>query len=172
MLGLLGGAAAANSDSIGRAPERVADEFLQGEVSPTGIKEPDVAKGIDPRLATDGFINTLWTTNLTAGKRPQLEATFGEPLRLVYVFITGLSSEPQPEGAEYRGRSKVLISVRRTGAEGRFEDFSEVEVADDSRRHGFYVGADNVAAVRLTVVKPSSTAAKTVSIAGVQFTKR
>ena len=172
VLGLLGGAASANSDSIGRGPERVMDEFLQREVSPSEITGPKDAKGPDVRPATDAFINTFWTANLTAGKSPPLEATFGEPLRLVYVFITGLSSEPQPEGAEQRGRSKVLISVRRAGAESRFEDISEVEVADDSRRHGFYVGVENVAAVRLTVVKPNSTAANTVSIAGVQFTKR
>ena len=172
VLGLLGGAASANSDSIGRAPERVADEFLQREVSPTGVTGSDpINDGYRASFAIDRHSNTSWATNLKGDEPAHLEATFPGSIRLVYVFITGLASEPTSSGAEQRP-AKVLISVSREGANGAFQDFREVEVPQDTSRHGYFVGVDNVTAVKLTITAPRSIEAKTVSIAGVQFTTR
>jgi hypothetical protein len=169
---LLGGAAYGNSESIAGAPQRVLDEFLDGSVDRTTMTASAFIKDGDPKLANDGFSNTSWATELKDGVHANfLEARFAEPIRLVYVFITKLSSEPRSP-AELRP-SKVLISVRYEGAkEGMYQNVAEVEVADDEKRHGFYVGADNVKAVRLTVMEPNSQAAKSVSIAGVQFSER
>ncbi len=172
--GLLGGGAYANGDSIGGAPQRVMDELLDGPVVPTGMNDSDSSDASKPELANDKFSNTFWTTNLKEGERENyLEATFAGPTRLVYVFITGLKSEPPPPREEQRP-SKVLISVRHEGAKDGtpYQDFPVVEVADDGKRHGFYVGADNVRDVKLTIIEPNNRAAKAVSVAGVQFSER
>lgn len=173
VLGLLGGAAYGNAAEIGDAPQRVLDEVLDGPISPTKMKASDVIKGRAPELAKDGYFDTSWAGNLKDGDRANyLLARFPGPTRLVYVFITGLSS--QPRSREEQRPSKVLISVRLEGAkEDTFQDiFPAVEVADDGKRHGFYVGAANVRDVRLTIMEPNSHAAKSVSIAGVQFSGR
>lgn len=171
VLGLLGGGAYANRDSIGGAPQRVLDELLDGPAVPTKMNASDSTK--DPDLAKDGFSNTSWAGKLKDGEHSNfLEATFAGPTRLVYVFITGLKSEPLASREEQRP-SKVLISVHHQGAkEGTYQNFPQVDVPTDTQRHGYYVGADNVEAVRLTIVEPTSATAKFVSIAGVQFSKR
>lgn len=174
VLGLLGGGAYANGNSIGGAPQRVMDELLDSPVVPTKMNASDSIDGSKPELANDKFSNTFWTTNLKEGERENyLEATFPGPTRLVYVFITGLRSEPPPRREEQRP-SKVLISVRHEGAKDGtpYQDFPVVEVADDGKRHGFYVGADNVRDVKLTIIEPNNPAAKAVSVAGVQFSER
>lgn len=175
VLGLLGGGAYANSDSIGGAPQRVLDELFDDPAAPTTMNASDTIDDRKPELANDRFSNTSWSGRLKDGERSNfLEATFAGPTRLVYVFITGLKSEPPPSREEQRP-SKVLISVRHEGAKDGtpYQDiFPVVEVADDGNRHGFYVGADNVRDVRLTIIEPNSPAAKAVSIAGVQFSKR
>ncbi|MBT2551996.1 hypothetical protein [Arthrobacter sp. ISL-5] len=151
------------------------DELLDHHVRDLEMTAPDSIDGREPKLANDKFSNTSWAANLKDGERENyLEATFAGPTRLVYVFITGLSSEPPPSREEQRP-SKVLISVRHEGArkETTYQDiFPVVEVVNDGKRHGFYVGADNVRDVKLTIMEPSSPAAKTVSIAGVQFSGR
>ena len=96
----------------------------------------DAIKDRKPELANDGFSNTSWVANLKGGERSNfLEATFAGPTRLVYVFITGLKSEPPPSREEQRP-SKVLISVRHEGAKDgtAYQDiFPVVEVADDGK---------------------------------------
>ena len=42
-------------------------------------------------------------------------------------------------------------------------------MADDGKRHGFYVGAANVRDVRLTIIEPRGPEGKPVAVAGVQF---
>lgn len=171
VLGLLGGGAYANRDSIGGAPQRVLDELFDGPVRDLKMTASDSTK--DPDLANDGFSDTSWAGKLKDGEHSNfLEATFAGPTRLVYVFITGLKSEPLASREEQRP-SKVLISVHHKGAkEGTYQNFPQVDVPVDTQRHGYYVGADNVEAVRLTIVEPTSATAKSVSIAGVQFSKR
>lgn len=171
-LGLLGGAAYGNADSVGGAPQRVLDEFFDASV-PTEMKASHFIKGHAPELAKDEYSNTSWAAELKDGERANyLEARFAKPTRLAYVFITGLSSELRSQGDPRP--AKVLISVRNEGAvDGTFQDiFPVVEVGSDTLRHGFYVGAANVRDVRLTVMEPNSAAAKSVSIAGVQFSGR
>lgn len=171
VLGLLGGGAYANSDSIGGAPQRVMDELLDRSVVPTEMNASDSIKDRVPELAGDTFSNTSWSARLKDGERANfLEATFAGPTRLVYVFITGRSSKIPPSREEQRP-SKVLISVRRDGTpEGTFQDiFPVVELADDGKRHGFYVGAANVRDVRLTIIEPRGPEGKPVAVAGVQF---
>jgi hypothetical protein len=147
------------------------DEILQTEVRPSRATAPVSIGGKGAEFAIDKHSNTSWAANLNGGKPPHLEATFPGPNRLVYVFITGMASQPVASGAEQRP-AKVLISVRREGTEGAFQNFPEVEVPQDPDRHGYYVGADNVTAVKLTILAPNSSEANAVSIAGVQFTKR
>ncbi|MFJ5696180.1 hypothetical protein ACIP9X_20415 [Arthrobacter sp. NPDC093125] len=147
------------------------DEILQAEVRPSRATAPFSIGGKGAESAIDTHSNTSWMVNLDGGKPPHLEATFPGPNRLVYVFITGMASQPVTSGAEQRP-AKVLISVRREGTEGAFQNFPEVEVPQDPDRHGYYIGADNVTAVKLTILAPSSSEAKTVSMAGVQFTRR
>lgn len=170
-LGLLGGAAYGNTDSIGGAPQRVLDEFFDASV-PTKMMDSPSIKDRGPEYAADEYSNTSWAAELKGGGAPYLEAKFAKPTRLAYVFITGLSSEPRSQ--EDQRPAKVLISVRYEGAaDGTFQDiFPVVEVAHDTLRHGFYVGADNVRDVRLTIMEPNSRGAKSVSIGGVQFSGR
>jgi hypothetical protein len=148
------------------------DEVFQKEVLPTAITA-STPKGRGAGFATDTYIDTSWVTDLQAGDRANyLEATFKESIDLVYVFITG-RPPGQPPAAEVQRPSKVVISVRREGEkDNSFQDIAELTPADDGKRHGFYMGVDNVTAVRLTITAPRNTEAKTVSIAGVQFTKR
>jgi hypothetical protein len=148
------------------------DEVLQKEVLPTATTA-STPEGRGAGFATDTYINTSWVTDLKAGERANyLEASFKESIDLVYVFITG-RPPGAPPSTEVQRPSKVLISVRREGERsGSYQDIAQVTPADDGKRHGFYVGVNNVIAVRLTITAPRSTEAKTVSIAGVQFTKR
>lgn len=172
VLGLLGGAASANSDSIGRPPQRIMDEIFQKEVLPTATTA-STPNGRGADFATDTDINTSWVTDLKAGERANYwEARFKESIDLVYVFITG-GPTGQPPSTQVQRPSEVVISVRREGdKDGSFRDIAEVTPADDGKRHGFYMGVDNVTAVRLTITAPRNTEVKSVSIAGVQFTKR
>jgi hypothetical protein len=175
VLGVAGGVASANSDAISGAPPRILDEILNRHQK--AVAEASAfTDGRKAELATDGRIDTFWATNLKSGERDNfLEAKFPGDIRLVYVFITGQPSKPVPPSGE-KQPSKVLISVHHKGAkDGFYQDlFPVVDLPNDGRRHGFYVGADSVESVRLTIVEPKRTAANTVtvSLAEVQFTGR
>jgi hypothetical protein len=176
VLGLAGGVASANRDAISSAPQRILDEIINDHKEPAATEASATTDGRKATLATDGRHDTFWATNLISGERNNfLEVKFPREIRLVYVFITGQPSKPIPASGE-RQPSKVLISVHHKGAKDRFhqEIYPEIELPNDGKRHGFYVGADSVESVRLTIVEPKYSATKTimVSLAEVQFTGR
>ncbi|APX04063.1 hypothetical protein BWQ92_22100 [Arthrobacter sp. QXT-31] len=119
-------------------------------------------------------MDTYWAAQLKRGKNANfLEAKFREDIRLVYVFITGQPSTYVPPAGEQQP-SKILISVHHKGAKaGLYQEiYPAIELPNNGKRHGFYVGADHVETVRLTILEPTSTTAKAVFIAGLQFTGR
>lgn len=175
VLGLAGGVASANRDAISGAPQRILDEiFNRDQGRPTTVASGKINDQRGPELATDRFVDTSWAVPLKKGKDANfLEAKFEKEIRLVYVFITGQPSTYEPASGE-KQPSKILIAVHHKGAAtGLYQPiYPEIEFPTDTRRHGFYVGADNVESVRLTIVQPTTATAKSVSIAGVQFTGR
>ncbi|WP_395403636.1 hypothetical protein [Arthrobacter sp. UC242_113] len=175
VVGLAGGVAGANKDAINGAPQRILDEFFNHDLDPlTTVASGKINDDRRPELATDRFVDTSWAVPLEKGKDANfLEAKFEKDIRLVYVFITGQPSKYAPPPGE-KQPSKILLSVHHRGAEaGLYQEiYPEIDVPADMHRHGYYVGADNVESVRLTIVQPTTGTAKYVSIAGVQFTGR
>ncbi|MFP3460946.1 hypothetical protein R5O87_08875 [Arthrobacter globiformis] len=172
VLGLAGGVASANRDAIGGAPLRILDEILNDHKDPVLVASGRM-DGREERLAGDGRVDTSWATTLKDAENANfLEAKFSTDIRLVYVFITGWPSKSVLRQGE-KPPSKVLISVHHKGAKDTSYQniLPEIELPNDGKRHGFYVGADHVESVRLTVLDPKrTTSTKTVTITEIQFT--
>jgi hypothetical protein len=173
VLGLAGGVASANRDAIGGAPLRILDEIRNDHKKPLSTVASGEIDEHEAKFATDGRVDNFWAAQLKSGKNANfLEAKFREDIRLVYVFITAQPSKHIPKAGE-QAPSKILISVHHKGAKaGLYQEiFPEIKLPNDPKRYGFYVGADNVESVRLTILEPTSTTStKAVFIADVQFT--
>jgi ribosomal protein L40E len=172
--GLLGGGAYAGRDVPAAAVQRVRDEFSDIEIPRDQIKllASSNLQGRDADFAKDGTTVRSWAAKLEKPE-PYLQAEFDRSFRLVYVFITGGLVEP-PQGQNDRMALKVRISVteKPDEPEPSYREVAQVEVGNGTGRQGFYVGAEGVKAVRITVLDPPSSQGYVVTVAEVQFSRR
>lgn len=178
---LLGGGLYAGRDSVVGSVQRIRDEFFDGELKPTRMAASAFLRDQRPDLAKDGFVDTGWAATLPTGKeRPYIEADFGKPVRLVYVFITTRAEKTSPAQKVELLPTKIGIFVRHGSADSKSR-YQKVEpfprdLTSSAKRHGLYVGVSNVQAVRITIEetqpppgKPKSAVENSVTIAELQF---
>ncbi|WP_211879948.1 NADase-type glycan-binding domain-containing protein [Pseudarthrobacter albicanus] len=167
--GLFGGVAYLGRDVIAAAVVRVQDELLDAEVLAQSMKATSQAPGRGPELAIDHTSDRSWAAAVPGNVGAELEAGFDKPFRLTYVVISGGASNVPEVFAKERWPVRVQITVIRPdgGQASRTVDLKDV-----STPQSIYIGADQVSAVKISILESKGPPEAPVAVAEVQFAGR
>lgn len=167
-----GGGAYLGRDALLGAFNFVQDRLLGNEpVHPSSVTASSFLPGREPNLAADGTVDRSWAPAVTGdGVGEAWNAAFSAPFRLVYLQLRGGAAE-QDELFLAEGRpSSVRVTV--TDNNGKVST-QEITLADRAGNQQFYIGAEDVREVTLTVQSSKGSGPdKHVAIAEVEFRGR
>jgi ribosomal protein L40E len=169
VMGLFSGVAYLGRDVIAAAVARVQDELLDAEVFAQSMKATSEAPDRGPELAIDHTSDRSWAAADPGNVRADLESGFDKPFRLTYVVISGGASNVPEVFAKERWPVRVQITAMRPdGGQASLT----VDLKDVSTPQSFYVGADQVSAVKISILESRGPAEAPVAVAEVQFAGR
>lgn len=172
VLTVAGGGAYLGRDALWGAFNVVQDRLVANEpVHPSSVTASSFLPGREPGFAADGTVDRSWSPAAAGdGVGEVLKAEFPAPFRLVYVQIRGGAAE-QDELFLAEGRP-ASMRVTITG-NGGLASSMDIALADKAGNQQFYIGADNVRDVTLTVQSSKGSGPdKHVAIAEVEFRGR
>ncbi|MFI1990090.1 NADase-type glycan-binding domain-containing protein [Actinoplanes sp. NPDC020271] len=152
-----------------RAVDAVRDRLATPElITPSRVTASSSAKGHDASLVSDGLNNRFWEPGRES--QPWVELTFGKPIRVLSVIVTGGVSPEQQEYARQGRPSDVRLEMWTPDGTVTEKD---LHLVDHAGAQTFDLAVGDVSRMRLTVVSGYGlTAGKVPAIAEVEVFRR